>query len=249
MRDDELFELFRALDNGAPTDPPPYTDELWADLDAKLTRQQNSGPKPPIANADIIELEPRPDPRSTRFPMRGLVAAAMVVITGLSLILALQFERPDSVITTQPPNPTSTVDPTPSTQPASTTSSVAPIPGPRLTVPSEACQRYATSQPTLVDLAERAPEGDLTVGDIEAATTALSMLQADLSASGEYTDRDIRRIGAALEALKEASIEIQMGLRQQAAGSLSAASGSVEEVLLPLGPGGDVAPQCVDADR
>jgi hypothetical protein len=279
MRDDDLFELFRALDNGAPTDAPPYANDLWAeldealtrqqssgrkppiadadiielqrsaDLDAAITRQQSSGRKPPIADADIIELQPRPDPGTTRFPMRGLAAAAVVVIAGLLLILALQFERAEDVITTQPPNPTSTVDPTASTQPASTTSSVVPIPGPRLTVPSEACQRYAESQPTLLDLSERAPDGNLTVEEIEAATTALSVLQADLSASGEYIDSDIRRIGAALEALKEASIEIQMGLHEQAAGSLSAASSSVEELLLPLGAGEDVAPLCVDGAR
>lgn len=236
MRDDDLFELFRALDDSAPTDSPAYADNLWAELDEALALQHNSGTKPPIADADIIELRPRPDPKTTRFPRRGLVAAAVIVIAGLSLILALRFEQPDGVTTvaTQPPNRASTVVPTP---------------GPRLTVPLEACQRYAESQPNLADLAERAPDGTLTVGDIEAAATALSMLRADLVASGEYTDRDIRRIGATLEALEEASIEIEMGLNEQAAGSLFTASASVEGLLLPLGTGDEVAQLCVDAVR
>lgn len=248
MQDDDLIELFRSLDNGGPTDSPPYADDLWAELDLALTRQESSATEPLTSDADIIELRPRPQPRGTRFPTRGLLSAVAVAAAVLLLVLVLPFDQRDDVSTeaTQPPDPTSTVAPTPSAQSAGPTPTVVPVPGPRLTVPADACQRYTESQPTLVDLAERAADGGVTVEDIEAAKTALLVLQADLIASGEYTDADTRGIDFALEALSEASIEIEMGLDQQAAGSLSAAVGAGSELLLPLGAGEEVAQLCVD---
>ena len=228
--DDDLFDIIRALDdNPADTEPPLYTDELWAELHHTLSREER---KADARVADTIVLQPKipraAPPRS--LPRRIAVAAAAVAAT-IAVIVSIDADRRESISTDETPVPTVTVEPT-----------VVPIP------PAEACQRYVATEPTLADIQESLGRGLANEADFESAVAALATLQAELSTSDHYSAAELGSIDIAIATVRQASIEARLGQLEDASLSLTSAFTAFGDISLPPREGeGTIERPCLEA--